>query len=262
MVKSVKKAACILLVMMFTAVIFCTATFAADGKTRVYDSAGLFSDSEELALQQKADSLSEKYSCEFIIVTASNLGSKTSQEYADDFYDQTDENGDYIFGLDSERSGVLYLIDMENKLQTICTTGKMIDKFSDADREAMFDETQSSLSSGSYYDAASSALDYEKKYSFGDGLTLLEILVAAVSGIAVALIIKKSVSNDYELKGSRYSYSPSINGKVTLRAKKDEFERETVVRRPIAPPVDTDHGGSSTHMGSSGTTHGGGSGSF
>ena len=100
---------------------------------RVFDDAGLFTEGEAAELEQKIAAAREKTEMDIVIVTTSDARGKTARDYADDYYD---ENG---FGAGDDNSGVLLLIDMDNRELYISTCGMMIRYLTDARIESMLD---------------------------------------------------------------------------------------------------------------------------
>ena len=90
------------------------------------DDAGLLTEEEADALLDKLEEISERQECEVAVVTVDSLEGKTSQDYADDFYDY---NG-YGYGIDDV--GILLLISMEDRDYAITTYGFGITAFTDA----------------------------------------------------------------------------------------------------------------------------------
>ena len=76
---------------------------------RVYDMAGIFSDEEEAALSAAIESQRTDMDMDLAIVTAGDAMGYGGQEFADYFYD---DNG---LGEGSDKSGVLLLLDMDNR---------------------------------------------------------------------------------------------------------------------------------------------------
>lgn len=97
-------------------------------------------------------------------------------------------------------------------------------------------------------------------------LTGMEILIAAIAGLAVMGIFIASVNGKYNLKGSTYSYDLNGLASVKLSRNDSHFVREHVTCVKHPDPPSSSHGGSShgsgTHVSSSGATHGGGGRSF
>jgi uncharacterized protein len=127
----------------------------------VYDMADLFTDEEEQQLSGQAQTLSEKMKMEAVIVTTEE-NSDSAQVFADGFYT---EGG---FGTGSDHSGILFLIDMDNRELYISTTGQMIRYMTDSRIEDVLDDVYGYASDADYYGAASAFLaDTETCYANG-----------------------------------------------------------------------------------------------
>ena len=81
------------------------------------------------------------------VVTVDSLEGKTSQDYADDFYDY---NG-YGYGKDDD--GILLLISMEDRDYAITTYGFGITAFTDAGLQYVVNDFKPALSGGRYGNA-------------------------------------------------------------------------------------------------------------
>ena len=129
---------------------------------RVYDQADLFSEEEEAGLEEKIQGLQEKTGMDVVLVTAKDAQGKSSEEYADDFYDEND------FGTGEEGSGVLYLMDMDNRELYISTCGEMIWILTDERVDAMLDAGMVHMGRGDYAGCAKRLFsDTEKWYDKG-----------------------------------------------------------------------------------------------
>ena len=254
----------------------------ADGD-RVFDRAELFTASEVQELEQEIQAFQEETGMDFVIVTSNESHKGSAQQIADAFYEQGG------FGLDEEKSGILYYIDMDDRYHYLSTTGAMIDYMTDARIENAIDEVTRYLSAGAYAQGASQMISIVRQY-IRDGipegqyrydvvtgqrltarhkaLTRNEILLALVIGLAVCLIYVACVKSRYSLKGSTYHYSYQDNGSMKLTDQEDTYLRTTTtrVRKPDPPESTGSHGGggggSGVHTSSSGTSHGGGGGHF
>lgn len=264
-------------------VLFCLWASAAlaDGD-RVFDRAGLFTASEIQELEQEIQAFQKETGMDFVIVTSNESHKGSAQQIADAFYEQGG------FGLDEEKSGILYYIDMDDRYHYLSTTGAMIDYMTDARIENAIDEVTRYLSAGAYAQGASQMISIVRQY-IRDGipegqyrydvvtgqrltarhkaLTKNEILLALVIGLAVCLIYVACVRSRYSLKGSTYHYSYQDNGSMKLTDQEDTYLRTTTtrVRKPDPPENTGSHGGgggSGVHTSSSGTSHGGGGGHF
>lgn len=253
----------------------------ADGD-RVFDRARLFTASEIQELEQEIQAFQEETGMDFVIVTSNESHKGSAQQVADAFYEQGG------FGLDEEKSGILYYIDMDDRYHYLSTTGAMIDYMTDARIENAIDEVTRYLSAGAYAQGASQMISIVRQY-IRDGipegqyrydvvtgqrltarhkaLTKNEIILALVIGFAVCLIYVACVRSRYSLKGSTYHYSYQDNGSMKLTDQEDTYLRTTTtrVRKPDPPENTGSHGGgggSGVHTSSSGTSHGGGGGHF
>ena len=93
-----------------------TACFAAEENVpqqTVYDDAALLTPEEIETLESELDAAGEKTGWNMLMLTTDDTNGKTTQEYADDFFDAIAENGD----------GVALLIDMQNREICISTGG-------------------------------------------------------------------------------------------------------------------------------------------
>ena len=89
------------LILTFVLLVFCpTISLSAQETetTHVYDEAGLLSDEEAAALEQRCREIETQNRIHILMVTTEDTEGKTQEEYADDFYDsvypeEKDENG-------------------------------------------------------------------------------------------------------------------------------------------------------------------------
>ena len=259
--------------------ILCFSFGALAQEARVLDRADLFTPAEEEALDLRIRAFQLETGMDFVILTTQDPHSQSLASVADDTYDR----GGY--GLDEQYSGVLYYIDMYERVPYLSTTGAMIDYMTDERIEAAHDSTYSFLGSGAYAGAAMRMIeiisDYwhegipEGQYRYdivtGQILTLShkvltgsELLVCALIGLIVAMLFIKTVQGRYTLKGSTYHYSFRENSEMTLTDTVDDYLRTTTTRTRRAQPSSSSggsrSGGSGVHRSSSGRSHGGGAG--
>jgi uncharacterized protein len=269
----------LLIVLLF---LNCLPVLALDTDIKVYDEADLFSDNEEKELQKAAQALAEKTKIDIVIVTILDAEGKTSEAYADDFYDY---NG---FGIDKDNSGILLLIDMDNRNVWISTTGKCIRIFPDDRIDDILDGIVPFLSEAAYADGAKYFLDsaeyyigqgipsdqynYDRdtgeisqysdtpEYKMEQALRRLPLFVLIGLGIGGGVVGIMAINNKgvKTTDAGTYLDSNSFN----LIDNRDIYIRTAVTKRLI----ESDSGGSSggggsrstTHSGSSGSSHGGG----
>jgi len=259
---------------------FCTAVQAESA--RLMDDADLFSPQEEVELLEMIGDFQRETGMDFVIYTSRAAHSNSQSAIADGLYD----NGGY--GLDEDASGVLYFIDMYERIPYLSTTGAMIDYMTDERIEAAHESCHFSLASGEYFEAAAQMIyavygyyemgipEGQYRYDIVTGrrltashkvLTGSEMLVCALIALVVSLLFVKTVQGRYSLKGSTYQYSFRENSKVHMSAVTDDYIRTTTTRtRKVQPPPPSGtsggmrSGGSGVHRSSSGRSHGGGAG--
>lgn len=244
---------------------------SAAGKKSVIDDAGLIKASDEKELDKKIKNI-QKDKFDVVILTVKSLDGKSAQDYADDYYDNND------YGLDNEKSGVLFLVSKGDRKYHISTKGAGIKAFTDYGIGRIKEEIKSYLSDGDYFDACDEFLNITKDFvkAYKDGTpydtdnpyneeidyVILEV-IALVIAFVIALIsvgIMRLRMNTAKPKGTAMEYIKK--GSFKLTSEKDIFMYSTVTK--TAKPKDNDNsaGGSTTHVSSSGSEHGGGGGSF
>ena len=243
---------------------------SAAGKKSVIDDAGLIKASDEKELDKKIKNI-QKDKFDVVILTVKSLDGKSAQDYADDYYDNND------YGLDNEKSGVLFLVSKGDRKYHISTKGAGIKAFTDYGI-GRIKEIKPYLSDGDYFNACDEFLNITKDFvkAYKDGTpydtdnpyneeidyVILEV-IALVIAFVVALIsvgIMRLRMNTAKPKGTAMEYIKK--GSFKLTSEKDIFMYSTVTK--TAKPKDNDNsaGGSTTHVSSSGSEHGGGGGSF
>lgn len=244
---------------------------SAAGKKSVIDDAGLIKASDEKELNKKIKNI-QKDKFDVVILTVRSLDGKSAQDYADDYYDNND------YGFDSEKSGVLFLVSKGDRKYHISTKGAGIKAFTDYGIGRIKEEIRPYLSDGDYFNACDEFLNITKDFvkAYKDGTpydtdnpyneeidyVILEV-IALVIAFVIALIsvgIMRLRMNTAKPKGTAMEYIKK--GSFKLTSEKDIFMYSTVTK--TAKPKDNDNsaGGSTTHVSSSGSEHGGGCGSF
>lgn len=240
-------------------------------KTLVIDNANLMTEEEVLDLNKRANALSQEYDMDIVIVTADYLDGKTTREYADDFYDY---NG---YGIGPSYDGLLFLIDMENRIPYISTTGIAIRYFTDQRLDDVLDLAyDSGLPDGDFYGAALGFLkgseDYLQRGIPSDQynepeenikenkLTMTDLLISLLGGLGLGggFIVTTKSQYRFKKKGNPYSYRS--NSLVNFYNNEDRLINSFVTNRIIPKPQansGSSSGRSTTHRSSSGRTHGG-----
>lgn len=119
----------------------------------IVDEAKLFSSDEITALAKEIENFRNKTKMDFVVVTTKHNHNLSQQEFADSFYDK----GNY--GLGENHSGILYYIDMYNRIPYLYTTGDMIDFMTDSRISLAHESSYSFLVQGNYAQAVSQMIE-------------------------------------------------------------------------------------------------------
>ena len=125
---------------------------------KVYDYAELLTEDQEKQLALKAKDILARHNIDIAIVTVNTTNGLSSMEYADDFYDYNP------FGYGKDASGLLMLINMEERDVRISTTGNAITIFTDRNISSLLDVVYTGLSQGDYYKAGIAFLSESERY--------------------------------------------------------------------------------------------------
>lgn len=261
----------------------------AEAETKVYDYANLLTLEQIEALETTATELAQTYQMDIGIVTTNDSEGKSSQDYADDFYDYNS------YGYGNGYDGLLFLIDMDNREIYISTCGKGIKYFTDLRINEMLDALFNDISNGDYYGTCTHFLKLTQSYlkkgipnnqysmegEFSDprseyspaykrepfktatGASLnarsitLSALVALLGSLLIALIVRIIVKRTYT--HPRYTMPQTRPDDLSIHytQREDHF----VTSHTSRVKIETNNGPSgrsSTHHSSSGRSHGGG----
>ena len=253
---------------------------SAVNEHNVKDYLNYITDSERLELQSSIESVAKNHNLEVVIVITDNTEGKSSMNFADDFYDN---NG---YGVGSDYSGILMLINMDKRETWISTTGMAIDIFTDSRILDMNNNVTGELSKKEYYKACKTFIsDVENYINMGipkgqqrvdnstDNMTiytettylqkvfkLIKFFPLYIGALIISIIatILASLSSKGKSTINSQTYE---GGYFVLSQTKDDFIREATTMVKIQTP--SNNGAkSSTHSGSSGRSHGGGGGKF
>jgi len=238
---------------------------------RVVDLAGVFSAEEISQLAAEADQLGQSYGMDIVIVTTADAQGKSARDFADDFFD---EQG---YGVGADYSGILFLIDYDNREAYISTSGQGIRYLTDQRIEAVLDAVYTGLSADNPYASAGAFLDTTGSYlaagipsdqytedeggpnriTWGEGI--LGTLLSGASGVGFFARTKQK----YRGKSQQMVFEFRRNSLANLGIVQDQMVKSYITTR-IRPtqPVNRSGFGSSgrstVHRSSSGRTHGGG----
>lgn len=261
-------------VMLVMSIVPAVLAQAADDLMRIADWAELLTEEEEAELSDRLDEISERQQVDIVVVTVDSLEGESPSDYADDFYDYND------YGFGEERDGILFLLSMEERDWYISTSGYGITAVTDAGREYMSEKFLPCLSDGEYAQAfqifAEQCDDYITQARAGtpydtDNVPqepfspLGALIIALAVGFVTALIATGIMRLGLHSVHSQSSADDYVK-RDSLRLTKDyELFLYRNVSRRERPKENTSSGspgGSTTHVSSSGRTHGGGGGKF
>ena len=232
------------------------------------DGANLLTNSEEQALLQTLQSISQNQQMDIVVLTVNSLNGMSARDYADDFYDY---NG-------YEEDGILLLVSMEYRDWYISTTGYGIYAVTDAGIEYIANRFLDDLSDGYYYDAftmyanlcdqfieqAETGKPYDVgnmpkgKYPFG-----FNLLISVVIGFLASMVITAIMAAQLKKVAPQRSAKNYVKqGSLNVTRSQDLFVNRHIHRQARPKESSSSGGGSSTHRSSSGRSHGGGGGKF
>ena len=250
---------------------------------RVVDSATLLEPEEIAALEGRLVPLIKQYDMDIAIVTREGLDGKTPMEYADDFFDYGGYGWrEYSTDDITTGSGVMLLVEMEQSDIWITTKGRGMSVFGESEIEALVDLITPEFGDGQYYDAFLSFLGHVERYlenysgryndnyyndddnnyywqgstgfSFNTGVFIVVLIIGLIIALAVVSGMKKK-HNTIRIAQAAHSYQQRFD----LTERQDIFLYSNTTRTKIPEPSESGSGG---HISSSGSSHGGGGGSF
>lgn len=250
--------------------------YAADDMPRLVDEADLLSDSDEAELLGKLDEISERQQMDIVVLTVNSLEGKSPEEYADDFYDY---NG---YGFGDGRDGILFLISMGEREMCMSTAGYGITAFTDAGQNYIYDQIMTYIKDGDYATAftifAAQCDGFITQARTGEPYDIdnlpeepFSVIGALIIAVGIGFIISLIATGIMRLQlHSVYSRQAAedymIKDSMQVTRSNDLFLYKQVERREkpkeVEPEKPSSQGGSTTHVSSSGTTHGGSSRKF
>lgn len=242
---------------------------ASDELPMVIDQAGLLSYEEIATIEDISKVFRNSYEMDIVILTVDSLSDHSAQYYADTFFD---DNG---YGYGNQRSGILFLLAMEEREWYISTSGEAIYALTDYSIQQLGEAAVYYLSSGNYYDGFIAYLttlqtyldayhlgisndgykNHSVEYAYNIKLSLFLGVIAAT----ISIIVMRSSMNTKRMQRGASEYMKS--GSYRLHTQQDLFLYSNIskTRREESK---SSSGGSSCHRSSSGNRHGGGGGKF
>ena len=241
---------------------------------RLVDGADLLTEREEGELLAKLDEISERQQLDVVVVTTDSTEGQEPMAYADDFYDYSG------YGFGENHDGVLLLVSMEERDWWISTSGYGITAFTDAGISYLSKQFLSPLGDGKYEKAftiyaelcddfitqARAGKPYDTKNLPRKKLSPLWLFACLGLGFVFAYTMaeqKKRSLTTVSLQSGALNYAAA--GSLALCENADRFVDKNVTYRVLVrenKASEQRSGGSSTHTGSSGRSHGGGGGKF
>lgn len=267
-------------------------TGAVSGQPRVFDQAGLFSETEIIQLEEKIAQCRKSTKMDVVIVSAYADGERSAEEYADDYYDYGG------FGVGKKASGVLLLYYMDGPGQPggecyISTAGTMINMLTDERIESILDGVYGDLGNRDFAGATEHFLEDVKAYvkegvesgqytydrDTGEivryhSIRLYEVAIAMVIAGILAGSVCLDIKKRYAMKQSSREISNSLQAyradcAFCFSVAGDKMVNKYVRSVPIPRNTSSGSGGrghsgsssagrSTIHTSSSGSSHGGG----
>ena len=267
-------------------------TGAVSGQPRVFDQAGLFSETEIIQLEEKIAQCRKSTKMDVVIVSAYADGERSAEEYADDYYDYGG------FGVGKKASGVLLLYYMDGPGQPggecyISTAGTMINMLTDERIESILDGVYGDLGNRDFAGATEHFLEDVKVYvkegvesgqytydrDTGEivryhSIRLYEAAIAMVIAGILAGSVCLDIKKRYAMKQSSREVSNSLQAyradcAFHFSVAGDKMVNKYVRSVPIPRNTSSGSGGrghsgsssagrSTIHTSSSGSSHGGG----
>ncbi len=245
---------------------------AADEAGNVFDDASLLTEAEIVTLSDEISTLETKTGWDIFVVSTADAEGKSTIAYADDFFDmRTEENA----------SGVVLIIDMDNREVYISTGGAAIRYLTDSRLDAILDDCYDEVLEEDYFGCFETMLyDVEYYYDKGiqegqynydvetgevsryHGLSLMEVATALIAAIVAGAAFFVITVGKYRLKFNTDKYDFHKYGRVHITNSQDQLVNVTHSQHRIQSSSGGggSHGSSgrsSTHRSSSGRSHGG-----
>ncbi|MBQ4059459.1 MAG: TPM domain-containing protein [Lachnospiraceae bacterium] len=291
-----KKLFSVMLLSVFLLMTFIPSAYAYENYL-VDDSANLFDDFQKEEILSSLQNFAIDTSFSAAAVTTYDSEGKTSQSYADDYYDNLVVSDGW------SQDGILFLIDMDNREVCISTMGECISVFAYS-VDYIIDSGYDELVNGDYSDCIIQMIDTAKScvitdddsgeeyypdeyvlgdyYGYSDGfydgeniysetvsktnrIDLGNIAVCIVISVVIAAITVFAVKSQYKNTGKGDEFD-SDDVVLNLTGSNDTVISRNVVTTRVPKNNNSNHrhggGGGVSHRSSGGFSHGGGSRKF
>lgn len=236
-----KKASTILICMlMLLSAVFTPSATTGKGP-RVLDEGALLTFDECEFLTERLDKISEKYTCDVVIVTTFSLDGMNAEEYSDYIY----QIG--LYGQGNNDDCIMLLVSTEYNDWALTPYGDASDIFTTSKQDGMVSNFKPFLSDGDFYGAFEAfADDCEEIFETHGKIQVkpLWIGAAVIIGIIIAFIVVFIMKS--QLKTVRFQPAASNylkEGSLNITQSRDIFLYSTVTRTP--KPKNTSSSGGS-----------------
>ena len=248
-------------------------SFAEPSKPYVNDEMDVFTQDEEMRLNEILKSIRDEFNFDVAILTVVNLDYRTATEYADDYFDY---NG---FGANESRDGILFMISENPRRWAISTRGKGIEYFTPAGQDYIIDKVLPLLMEDNYYEAflkfAELSSDFvdeavnEKPYDLDHkppkpvSTYIILLLFSIGAGFVIAIIIAQIMKSKLKTVKPKSGANEYLNrNNAVLKRQEDILVNQFVTFEIIERDETSRTSGADRHTSSSGSSHGGSSGSY
>ena len=232
-----------------------------DTSLKIYDYANLFTEEQEKTLFEEVSAFIEENDMDMAIVTISQNPEYYAMNYADDFYDYNE------FGTNSTKDGLLFLIDMDTREMWISTTGAAINRLNDKEINRILDKCYAKISDKKYFECSKEFIKYSgilikstgTQATFKPEVDSSQLVAGGVGAFIVGIIYFAIGHSKHKLIRRQYQ-AHNYENKLNLTQNSDVLLHHHVnkVYSPRTTSSSSGIGGSSIHVGSSGSFHGGG----
>lgn len=239
---------------------------ASDGIQRVYDNAGLLTDSEIDKLEQQAEKYSAKRDINYLIVTTDNPEELLGNQYASSTEARTEAYSDtfytnFVNDYGNENADCTVLtIDMSNRYADVASQGMAKTRLSIKRCTQLSEKISRHLSDGNYYKACSYYIKNVNRYlGVREGIDpdspflalWFQALISVLIGTIVIVIMV--VNTGGRMTVNQSTYLDQKNSRILAR--RDVYLRTTTTR--VKKPETNSSGGGSGKSGGGGGNHGG-----
>lgn len=239
---------------------------SAEASETVVDEAGVLTRSERSSLAASAESFRRRYNadCVFLIIGSYRYEGVSIETFADYWYDT---NG---CGVGPDRSGILLLLAVDDRECYISTCGSVLDEVSDYEIELILDDVTYYFADDDWYGGLSAfpgsagRMIESVMESDGGGTNfgakmLAVFLFPALIAFAAVSVMAYMMNN---ARGRSTAADYAVRDSFRLTGALDIFLSRHVAKTPRQTESGGGGHGGSSHISSSGVSHGGGGRSF